>query len=46
MSLNIPAFLQSVEIMLIGMIGIFIVTVAIILTIRILNGLSSKKSDK
>jgi len=43
MFLNIPAFLQSLSIMLIGMVGIFIVTVAIILTIRLLNGLFSKK---
>ena len=43
MLINIPAFLSSLEIMVIGMVGIFIVTVAIILTIRLLNGLFSKK---
>ena len=46
MLINIPAFLSSLEIMVIGMVGIFIVTVAIILVIRLLNSVTTEKKDK
>ena len=45
MTINLPAFLQSLEIMVIGMVGIFIVTVAIIFVIRLLNTMTAEKKD-
>ena len=43
MSINLQAFLDSLPIMGMGMVGIFIVTIAIILTVTVLNATTNKK---
>ena len=42
MSINVQAFLDSLPIMGMGMVGIFIVTVIIIAVVSLLNNISSK----
>ncbi len=46
LEINIGAFLDSLRYMAIGMVGIFAVTLVIILSMVLLNKFTSKKSDK
>ena len=45
MSINIPAFVESLRYMLKGMAGIFIVTLLIILAVLILEKVTGKKKQ-
>lgn len=45
-ALNVQGFLESLPYMGKGMLGIFIVTGAIILTVSLLNAVTNKKEDK
>lgn len=46
LEINVKAFLESLRYMGVGMIGIFAVTMVIILSMILLNKFTSKKADK
>ena len=46
LEINVKAFLESLRYMGVGMIGIFAVTIVIIISMILLNKFTSKKADK
>ena len=46
LGINVEAFIDSLRYMGIGMIGIFTVTIVIVLSMILLNKFTSKKPDK